>query len=349
MDERNITVLAGDVGGTKTSLAVFSSEGGPNEPLAEGAFPSGDYPGLEELVSEFLSRSGIQPDLGCFGVAGPVVNGRARITNLPWVLDENRLAAALGLSSVRLLNDLLASASALPLLGPRDLETLSEGRPAPEGAIALVAPGTGLGEAFLVWDGKRYRAYPSEGGHADFAPANELEAGLLRHLRGRFGHVSAERVCSGSGIPDIYAYLREIGHAEEPEWLAERLAAAGDPVPVVVAAALDGRRPCPLCRATLDLFVSVLGAEAGNMALKVMATAGVYLGGGIPPRIVSLLQGGTFLEAFRRKGRMSGLMEAIPVRVILNPKAALLGAASHAMAEHADRTQQSGGADEQRT
>lgn len=328
MIEETAAVLAGDVGATKTTLAVFSSETGLDSPLVEATFPSGDYPSLESLVREFLSRVGVRVDRASFGVAGPVVGGRARITNLPWVVDEAGLADALGLSSVRLLNDLLAFAQALPLLQGKDLHTLNEGRREAGGAMAVIAPGTGLGEAYLVWDGTRYRAYPSEGGHADFAPTSALEAGLFEHLRGRFDHVSIERVCSGSGLWNIYDYLKESGRADEPEWLAEQLAGVNDPVPLIVKAALDENRPCRLCRATVEAFVSILGAEAGNMALKVMASAGVYLGGGIPPRIISVLQNGPFMEAFRRKGRMSRLMEAIPVHVVMNTKAALLGAAS---------------------
>ena len=327
-------MLAGDIGGTKTNLAIFTTGAGLGAPLAEASFPSGDYPSLEALVREFLFRAGAKVERASFGVAGPVVNGQARITNLPWVMDEAKLADALGFSSVHLLNDLLALAHAVPFLTEKDLHVLEKGRAVPGGAIAVVAPGTGLGEAYLTWDGTKYRAYPSEGGHADFAPSNVLEAGLLQYLLDRFEHVSYERVCSGSGLVNIYGYLRERGYAEEPEWLAERLVSAPDRAPVIVEAALDEERPCKLCQATLNMFISILGAEAGNMALKVMASGGVYLGGGIPPRILSGLQSGPFMEAFRRKGRMSKLMEEIPVRLILNPKVALLGAACYGMASH---------------
>lgn len=330
-------MLAGDIGGTKTNLAIFTSGSGLRAPLAEATFPSGDYPSLEVLVLEFFSRVRIKVDHASFGVAGPVVNGQAKITNLPWVMDEAKLADTLGLSSVHLLNDLLAFAYAVPFLSEKGLYVLNKGRAVSGGAIAVVAPGTGLGEAYLIWDGTRYRAYPSEGGHADFAPSNALETGLLRYLLDRFEHVSYERVCSGSGLVNIYAYLKERGYAHEPDWLAEQLMVAHDHAPVIVKAALDGERPCALCRATLNTFISILGAEAGNMALKVMASGGVYLGGGIPPRILSALQRGPFMEAFGRKGRMSKLIQDIPVRVILDPKAALLGAACHAMALHCKR------------
>lgn len=325
-------ILAGDIGGTKTDLAVFSSTRGVRAPLAEATFASRKYSSLEALVHEFLSASELEVDRAGFGVAGPVVRGKATITNLPWVMDKDKLALELGLSSVRLFNDLEAVAAAVPHLSPSDLHPLNPGRAATGGAIAVIAPGTGLGEAYLVRAGGRYRACPSEGGHADFAPADDRQAGLLSFLRERFKHVSYERVCSGMGFPNIVAYLKESGAAEEPGWLAKRLAAADDPVPVIVEAALDTKRPCSLCRAALKMFVSILGAEAGNLALKVMATGGVYLGGGIAPRILPALQTGLFVKAFRGKGRMSALMNAIPIHVILNPKAALLGAAGQSLA-----------------
>ncbi len=199
------------------------------------------------------------------------------------------------------------------------------------GNMAVIAPGTGLGEAFLTWGGSRYRAHASEGGHADFAPNTPLEIELLRYLQLRFKHVSNERVCSGLGLPNIYAYLKDSGHAPEPDWLAEQLAATTDPTPIIVTAALDDERPCELCTATLNAFVSILGAEAGNMVLRVLATGGAYLGGGIPPRILPALQQEGFMQAFLHKGRMVHLMARVPVHVILNPKAALLGAACHGL------------------
>jgi glucokinase len=331
-------LLAGDIGGTKTNLAVFSPEDGPRAPLAEATFPSADYPSLEALVREFMSQVDLKADRASFGVPGPVAAGRATITNLPWVMEETQLQEALNLSSVRLLNDLAAIAHAVPLLESADLHALNVGQPAPGGAMAVIAPGTGLGEAFLTWDGSRYRPHASEGGHADFAPTNLLEVELLCYLQERFEHVSYERVCSGRGLPNIYAYLRDSGYADEPAWLTEQLAAADDPTPVIVNAALlrhrpplDSERPCELCVATLNAFVSILGAEAGNLALKVLATGGVYLGGGIPPRILPALEQERFMEAFRHKGRMSDLLARVPVHVILNPKVALLGAACHGL------------------
>jgi glucokinase len=320
-------LVAGDIGGTKTALGVFTAEGGPHAPVASAVFPSADYPGLEAVVREFLSRTRLPVDSGTFGVAGPVVGGRATTTNLPWIVDEARLEEDLGLRSVRVINDLVAVAYAVPRLRPEDLHTLNCHDPVPGGAIGVIAPGTGLGEAFLTWDGTRYRPYPSEGGHADFAPVNTRQAGLLAYLMREEDHVSYERVCSGRGLPHVYAYLKESGCAEEPSWLADELARAADAAPVIVAAALAHQPPSELARAALDVFVSVLGAEAGNLALKVLATGGVYLGGGIPPRILPALDGGRFVEAFRRKGRMSDLLARIPVHVIVHPDTALVGAA----------------------
>jgi glucokinase len=324
-------LLAGDIGGTKTSLAIYSPEAGARAPLSEATFPSTQYPNLESLVREFLDQVDVPVERATFGVAGPVVGGRATITNLSWVIDEAELRSVLNLSTVRLLNDLEAIGYGVPFLKPEDLHTLNEGQPVTGGAIAVIAPGTGLGEAFLTWDGTRYRSHATEGGHADFAPTNDRQVGLLRHLLERFDHVSYERVCSGMGLPNIYAYLKDSGYAEEPAWLAGELAAVDDPTPVIVNAALDSQRPCELCVATLNIFVSILGAEAGNLALKVLATGGVYVGGGIPPRILSILKRGPFMESFRSKGRFSDLMSRMPVHVILNPKVALLGAACHGL------------------
>lgn len=326
-----INVLAGDIGGTKTNLAVYNGHIGLDAPIAEATYPSKDYPSLEALVQEFLTQFQAEIHLASFGVAGPVANGQATTTNLPWVMDEKELAQRLGFNSVHLLNDLLAFAHAVPFLEDKDVYILNKGKPDAEGAKAVVAPGTGLGEAYLVWDGVGYRAFPSEGGHADFAPRTRLEAGLLRHLWTRFGHVSYERVCSGTGMGRIYSYLKESGFVQEKSWLANELAKARDPAPVIVQGALDGKTPCEICRKTLDVFVSVLGAEAGNMALRLLATGGVYFGGGIPPRIISALNQESFMQAFQSKGRMSGILEDIPVGVIVNPKAALLGAACHGL------------------
>lgn len=324
-------LLAGDIGGTKTNLAVFSTdeEDGWKKPLAEATFPSKRYSSLEALVGEFQEKHHFQIDLASFGVAGPVVGGRATITNLPWVLEENHLKKALNIPAVRLLNDLNAIAHGVPYLESRDLHTLNAGHPVEKGSIAVVAPGTGLGEAFLTWENGRYHPHTSEGGHADFAPADELQLELLRYLQQRYTHVSFERVCSGMGLPNIYAFLKGTGRATEPDWLAEMLSKASDHTMVIVENALDKERACEICTMTLELFVGIMGSEAGNMALKVLATGGVYLGGGIPPRILPFLSEGRFMQPFLRKGRLSDVLIPVPVYVIMNPGIALLGAARH--------------------
>ncbi len=322
-------LLAGDIGGTKSNLALFAKENGWRDPVNEATFPSGDYPSLEALVQTYLAQQNVSIVHASFGVAGPVVNGQASITNLPWKMDEKDLQDALHIPSVRLLNDLDAIAHAVPFLDKRDVFTINEGQVAPQGAMAVIAPGTGLGEAFLTWKGSSYQTHSSEGGHADFAPTNALELDLLRYLLERFPHVSYERVCSGKGFPNIYAYLKDAGRAIEPSWLAEELANAQDKTPVIMQAALDKESPCDIAVATLNLFVSILGAEAGNMALKVVATGGIYLGGGIPPRILPYLSNEHFMQSFCNKGRLGKLLSTVPVHVMLNPKVALLGAARH--------------------
>ncbi len=326
-------LLTGDIGGTKTVLAVFSLEQGAREPLAEATFASSQYASLEKILHEFRSSIDLPIDRACFGVAGPVADGQSRITNLPWVISTSRLRAALNTQAVALLNDLQAIAYAVPHLGAEEVRTLHPGNPQPGGNIAVIAPGTGLGEAYLTWDGTRYHAYPSEGGHADFGPTNALEVELLRYYLQRMDHVSYERFCSGLGLPNIYNFLVNTGYASEPEWLAAELRETRDPTPVIAKAALRNDPPSELCVTTLEMFVSILGAETGNLALKVLSRGGVYLGGGIPPRILPALEYQHFLESFLRKGRMSEQLIRMPVHVILNPKTALLGAAYYGLEE----------------
>ena len=326
-------LLAGDIGGTKTVLAVFSPETGAHAPLAEATFPSGRYGRLEAIVREFLAQVTFPIDRACFGVAGPVVAGTAQVTNLPWLMSETSLKETFSWRAVRLLNDLESIAYAVPILEPDDLHTLNIGAPVLRGNIGVIAPGTGLGEAFLIWEGSRYRAHASEGGHSSFAPSSELEIGLLHYMRAQLGqgHVSYERVCSGLGIPNIYEYLKQSGYAEEPAWLAEALAGAAVATPVIMDSALGISQTCALTAATLKTFVSILGSEAGNLALKVLSTGGIYVGGGIPPRLRATFDDPAFLEAFRSKGRFRELLTQIPVHVILNPKTAVLGAASYGL------------------
>lgn len=320
-------LLAGDIGGTKTELAIFSAEGGPRAPLALAEFRSADYPNLVAIVRAFLAETAMPVDRACFAIAGPVVRGRVHATNLPWVLEETALARELGLQSVRLLNDLEALARAVPHLQPEDVHTLNRGERVAGGAIAVIAPGTGLGEAFLTWDGSHHVAHASEGGHTDFAPTDELQMGLLRYMRRQYDHVSYEHVCSGIGIPNIYDYLRDRGQVTELPEMARRLAEAEDRTQLICEAALRPDAPDALSRETLDTFLSILGAEAGNLALKVLATGGVYVGGGIPIHVAAALDNGRFMTAFARKGRFAEMLSRTPVHAIVR-QAALIGAAS---------------------
>jgi glucokinase len=322
---RNGLLLAGDIGGTKTALAVYSAEQGARAPLAQCEFPSAKYVSLAAMVREFLTGTGLTVDAASFAVAGPVIAGSSKVTNLSWELDEAKLKEELNLQSVGLLNDLEAIGDAVPSLDSDDLHHLNPGAAVAGGAIAVIAPGTGLGEAFLIYDGARYRAFPSEGGHASFAPRNELQDGLLAHLRRKFDHVSVERVCSGPGLLNIYQYLRDFSYAPESPEMGRALAAAEFAPPLIGGAALRPD-PDPLSHAALELFVTILGAEAGNLALKVLSLGGVYLAGGIPPRILPALKEGRFLRAFTAKGRMSEVLARVPVCVVAL-EAALLGAA----------------------
>ena len=326
------TILAGDLGGTKTNLAVFSAEKGPYVPLAEASFRSREFENIESLINVFLAHHDLRIDAVFLGVAGPVAEGRAKITNLEWRLSVEHIRKSCNLARVVLMNDLEATANGIPYLRDADLYVINQGKPVAGGVLAIIAPGTGLGEAFLIQVGDRCQAFPSEGGHADFAPTNSTEGALLSFLQRRFGHVSYERLCSGSGLPNIYDFYKQTGPIPEEDWIAAQLAIVDDPTPVIVNGALSSERSCALCRTALSTFISILGAEAGNLALKVLATGGVYLGGGIPPRIFSALtEDNGFMRSFTHKGRMSELLADIPVRVITNSKAALLGAAIYGL------------------
>lgn len=316
-------ILAGDIGGTSTRLAYFDTADGKMVPVVEERFPSRDAGSLEEIVSRFAGEHGLEVERACFGIAGPVRQERVRTPNLPWSVDAAVLARALGLPAVQLINDLEANAHGIDLLSPDDLAVLNPGVPDPTGTIAVVSAGTGLGEALAYWDGTGHRPLPSEGGHADFAPRNELEAELLLYLRAEHGRVSTERLVSGPGLRNIYRFLRDARHLPECAAVADEMR-RGDPSAAITRAALAGE--CPLCEQVLDLFVSLYGAEAGNVALRYLATGGVYLGGGIAPKIIDRLKGPGFMLAFTTKGRLSPLLESIPVRVILNDRTALLGA-----------------------
>src|SRR5438128_3358133 len=321
-------LVAGDIGGTKTDLAVYSNTSNIKSPIARKQFHSTDYGSLYAIVSEFLAEVRIPVSHGAFGVPGPVINGSAATTNLPWVLNEPSLAAALGLKSVHLINDLQAVAHAIPTLDRTDVVSLNIGEPVPHGPIGVIAPGTGLGESFLIWNGSGYVPQVSEGGHMNFAPSNERQIRLLEYLLSRFEHVSVERVCSGIGIPNIYRYLHDVEHIYEPPEVARQIESALDQTKAIVDAGQDS----PLCRTTVEMFASILGNEAGNLALKVLAAGGIYLSGGVAVNTLRALQQPGFMKAFTNKGRLSDLMRRIPVHIILT-NAALTGAAVYAF-EH---------------
>jgi len=316
-------ILAGDIGGTNTRLAYF--EGTPDRlhPLAIEIFPSREHKGLAEIARLFLDGHKQVARAACFGIAGAVVDGHVEATNLPWVVDARTLASELGMDRVAVINDLLANAHGIALLAESDFVVVNPGSASPTGNRALISAGTGLGEAGLVSTPNGYEPFPSEGGHTDFGPRNELEIELLRYLMGRVEHVSYERVLSGPGLHNIYQFLRDTGRGEEPGWLADEIAHA-DPSAVIATSALEGTSD--ICVQALDIFVSIYGAEAGNLALKVVATGGLFVGGGIAPKIIRKLSSSTFLKAFQAKGRMGNLLQGIPVRVITNDKTALLGA-----------------------
>lgn len=327
-----MVIVVGDVGGTKTHLALMARRGRRWHLGHAQRYVTRQHASLAALVGDFLVRQRSRPSAACFGVAGPVTNGRCSGTNLPWDIDERALRRQLKLNALWLMNDLVATAYSLEALPSRSVAALNAGRPQPRGTMAVIAAGTGLGEAALVWDGRGYRAIPSEGGHADFAPRTPIEIELLKALTRRHrGHVSYERIVSGPGKVAIYEFLNARRRGTEPAWLRERFA-FGDRSAIISEAALAGRSA--LCHRALELFVSIYGAEAGNLALKVLATGGVYLGGGIAPTILPLLRGGAFMKAFCDKGRLAPLMRQIPVRVILEDRVALLGAARYAARQH---------------
>jgi glucokinase len=343
-------ILAGDIGGTKTNLALYEWAIERTEPIRLESFPSLDYKSLEEILQEFLSspmpptapddsatiesdaaHTSEQPaatlklEAACFGIAGPVIDNRSQTTNLPWVVDGPHIAQQFDIPLVRLLNDLEATAYGILLLRPDEIEVLNPGVPPKKRqALALIAAGTGLGEAILFWDGSSYRPMPSEGGHSDFAPNNDNEIELLRYLRGQYLHVSYERLLSGPGLHAIYEYLRDT-KKNEPTWLAEKIK-AGNPAAEIAEAGLKGQ--AEIAKQALDIFASIYGAEAGNLALKALSLDGVYIGGGIAPKLIKKLHDGTFMKAFTNKGRYKRLMTNMPVKVVMNQHTALLGAAS---------------------
>jgi glucokinase len=322
-------ILAGDIGGTHARLAFFDVNNGDLHLVSASVFPSREYSGLDEIVSHFVDSSALHPDAACFGIAGPVRNGRVETSNLPWTIEAKRLADELKLKTTVLINDLEANAWGISSLAAKDVVCLNQIKGHPVGNQAVIAAGTGLGEAGMYWDGTRHHIFACEGGHTDFAPRNELEIELFRYLSARFDHVSYERIVSGPGLVNVFHFLRDTGRGSEQKWLTEEMQKT-DPAAAISRAAIDGK--CPLCEQAVDIFVSIYGAEAGNWALKLLATGGVYLGGGIAPRLVAKLAGPLFMQAFVGKGRMRALLEAIPVKVITNEQTALMGAARCAVA-----------------
>ncbi|WP_263367710.1 glucokinase [Edaphobacter bradus] len=334
-------ILAGDVGGTKVHLALYDFAEGRLHPIRDTKFPAHDYLNLDSVVQAFLAGDADTPATdpkkilaACFGLPGPVREGRLKLTNLPWTLDVRDLSKSLGIEHVFLINDLEANGYGIPELAPDQIFTLHAGDATAVGNRGLVSAGTGLGEALLIWDGKKHRPVPSEGGHCDFAARTEREVDLLLYLHGQLnGRVSFERVVSGLGIKNIYEFLRDVEKLDEPNWLRQRMQSE-DPNAVIGECAEDGSSS--ICFETMKTFASAYGAEAGNVALKVLATGGIYLGGGIAPKTLKTLQSGSFVHAFMDKGRMSPLLQAIPVRVILDDSCALLGAAAYAEARAAE-------------
>ena len=317
-------VLAGDIGGTKTNLGLYVK--GKQRPLLKTmeTYSSSESSNIEDIIEQFVLRHGASVAVACFGIAGPVRDGRSKTTNLPWKVSAARIKKRFKWDRVCLINDLAATALAIPVLGGREIYSMNTERAGRGRHIGLVAPGTGLGMALLISSGNRYIPVPSEGGHMDFGPNNEAEVRLWEYLHRRFGHVSMERVLSGPGLFNIYSWLRDSGRYKEPAWLAGKIKKA-DPPRAITEAAVD--RKSPLSVAALNMFASIFGAVAGNLALAAMTTGGMYLGGGIPPKILPRLQEQTFMKSFVNKGRFKAFLEKIPVRVILNDKAALLGAA----------------------
>lgn len=329
-------ILAGDIGATHSRLAAFETEGNRLQCAVEKIYPSREHQGLAEIVADFTKTEGIPAQSACFGVAGPVRGGRSRISNLPWIIDSRELAAQLKLRTVGLINDLEAFAYGIDALESKDFVTLSEGSNEAEGNTAVVSAGTGLGEAGLYWDGFRHHPFACEGGHTEFAPKNDVEIELLQCLMKKYQnqHVSYERILSGPGIKNIYDFLRDTSKEEEPTWLKDQLADAPDAPAVISQLALT--KKAAICERTLSIFVSVFGSEAGNCALKFMATGGIFVAG-IAGKIVSKMKEETFMDAFLDKGRMRTLLQEIPVKIVLNDDSGLIGAARFTLVQKAFR------------
>ena len=329
-------ILAGDIGATRTRLAAFETEGNRLQCVVEKIYMSQDHSGLSEILTQFIRTEGIPVHSAAFGVAGPVRSGRSKISNLPWIIDSRELAKQLKLNSVSLLNDLEAYAYGIDALDSKDFITLSEGSEDAEGNRAVISARTGLGVAGLYWDGFRHHPFPCEGGHADFAPRNDLQMELLAYLQKKYGRVSCERILSGPGIKNIYDFLRDAHQAEEPIWLREQLNSAADPPALISQLAIEGK--APICDQTLSIFVSVFGAETGNCARHYMTSGGIFIGGSIAAKNVAKMKDPVFMQSFLDKGRMETLLKDMPVKIILNDDCGLIGAARCTLVQKAFRT-----------
>ena len=322
-------LLAGDIGATNTRVALFDPKGNLRKPARIKTYAGADYPGLVEVLRDYLKGVDKPVVAACFGAAGPVVEGRVKLTNINWVVDSKELCKEFDLQDAWLINDLKAIANAVPLLKPKEVKVLNKGIPEKHGTIAVIAPGTGLGIGFLTWAAGRYHAYATEGGHSDFAPVNALQDELLSFLRRKFQQVAVEHVGAGVGIPNIYEFLKMSGRSQEPDWLAAELSSSADPTRVIVDNAIAAKPGSEICHQTLEIFITVLAGEAGSLALQLGATGGVYIGGGIPPRILPAFDQYHFIKTFLLKIGYESYLERFPITIILHPEPGLLGAADY--------------------
>ncbi|HEY3971694.1 MAG TPA: glucokinase [Candidatus Sulfotelmatobacter sp.] len=329
-------ILAGDIGATRTRLAAFDTEGSRLQRVVEKTYMSQEHDGLPEILTQFVRTEGIPVHSACFGVAGPVRSGRSKISNLPWTIDSRELAKQLKLNSVGLLNDLEAYAYGIDALDSKDFVTLSEGSEDAEGNRAVISARTGLGVAGLYWDGFRHHPFACEGGHADFAPRNELQMELLAYLLKKYGRISCERILSGPGIRNIYEFLRDSKRAEEPAWLGEQINTAPDVPALISQIALEGT--AAICNEALTIFVSAFGAETGNCALHYMTLGGIFIGGSIAAKIVPRMKDPVFMQSFLDKGRLETVLRDMPVKIILNDDCGLIGAARYTLVQKAFRS-----------
>jgi len=329
-------ILAGEIGATRTRLAAFETEGNQLQCAVEKTYMSQQHDGLPGILAHFIKTEGIPVHSACFGVAGPVRAGRSKISNLPWVIDAREIAKQLRLNSVGLLNDLEAYAYGIDGLESKDFITLSEGAEGAEGNRAVISAKTGLGMAGLYWDGFRHHPFACEGGHADFAPRNDVQMELLAYLQKKYGRISCERILSGPGIKNIYDFLRDTHKAEEPEWLRAQMSAAPDPPALISQMALECKSA--ICDQTLSIFVSVFGAETGNCALNFMSTGGIFIGGSIAAKIIRKMNDPVFLESFLDKGRMATILKDMPVKIVANDDSGMIGAARYTLVQKAFRT-----------